>query len=97
MVLRLVALISHASRSAAFIAVGVLRAESAAQLRSLLLLSQLALTLGLDLHVVDGQVYYLISEAGLLGGIGRRREIACPLEPQEVLMLFMVCTLCPVG
>ena len=72
---------------------GGVRIEPAADLGSLLLLPQLALAFGLDLQVLNRQVDYLVSEAGLFGGVRGRREVPLTLEPEEVLVLLVVASL----
>ena len=44
----------------------------------------------LELQVVDGQVYDLGSQVGFFDWVGRRRVVALPLEPEEILVVLVI-------
>lgn len=43
----------------------------------------------LELQVVDGQIYDLGSQVGFFDWVGRRRVVALPLEPEEILVVLV--------
>ena len=44
----------------------------------------------LQLQVVDGQIYDLGSQVGFFDWVGRRRVVALPLEPEEILVVLVI-------
>lgn len=59
------------------------------QLLGLLVDAVLPLSLRLDLQVLNRQVDDLVSQTGLFHRVRWRREISCPLEPEEVLVVIV--------
>ena len=67
--------------------------SSATLFLDFLLEAILELPFRLDFQVLDRQVNYLVAELGFFGWVRWRREITCPLKPEEVLVILVLAPL----